>query len=73
MIVLDTSVLSDVMKAAPAPSVLAWMSDQAMASLFKTTITQAETLNGLTVLPAGQRCKLLTEAAQAMFLEDFAG
>jgi len=73
VIVLDTNVLSELMKASPAPAVLAWMADQTMTSLFTTTVTQAEILYGLAILPPGRRRELLTEAAKAMFAEDFAG
>lgn len=38
-----------------------------------TTITQAEILYGIALLPTGKRRSELNQAAQLMFLEDFAG
>ena len=42
-------------------------------TLFTTTITQAEILYGIALLPAGKRREELSQAAQLMFSEDFAG
>jgi predicted nucleic acid-binding protein len=71
MIILDTNVLSEVMKPAPAAEVLAWMAAQPAASLCTTSITQAEILHGLMLLPAGRRRRALEAAATSMFAEDF--
>jgi predicted nucleic acid-binding protein len=49
------------------------MAGQPAASLFTTTITQAETLCGLALLPAGRRRTSLTAAANAMFEVESAG
>ena len=46
---------------------------QSRNTLFITTITQAEILYGIAILPAGARKQRLGETAQAMFREDFAG
>lgn len=73
MIVLDTNVVSELMRAAPSQAVLAWLAAQPSASLFTTTITQAEVLFGVACLPAGRRRDDLTSAAEAMFEVEFAG
>lgn len=73
MIVLDTNVLSELMKPAPAGRVVKWMAAQAAPSLFTTSITQAEILHGLMLLPKGRRRSGLEGAAASMFAEDFAG
>ncbi|HXY38324.1 MAG TPA: PIN domain-containing protein, partial [Vicinamibacteria bacterium] len=73
MIILDTNVLSEVMKPAPAAEVLAWLAAQAAASLYTTSITQAEILHGLLLLPPGRRRRALEAAASSMFSEDFGG
>jgi hypothetical protein len=73
MIVLDTNVISELMRAAPAPAVAAWIAGKARASLFTTTLSQAEILYGLELLPEGRRRDALIAAAQPMFAEDFAG
>ena len=42
-----------------------------MARLFTTSITQAEILHGIMLLPAGRRRDTLAAMATAMFDEDF--
>ena len=73
MIVLDTNVLSELMKAAPERSVVEWMSTQAPSSVFTTSITEAEVLHGIELLPPGKKRDAIRAAAQAMFATDFAG
>ena len=59
MIVLDTNILSELMRSGPDGAVLAWMSRQSMMTLFITTMTQADILYGLALLPEGRRRDLL--------------
>jgi toxin FitB len=73
MIVLDTNVLSELMKAAPAQSVVRWVAEQPATSLYTTSITQAEVLHGIMLMPAGKRRSVIEAAAQAMFTEEFGG
>jgi toxin FitB len=73
MIVLDTNVVSELMKAEPAPSVTRWAAGQAPSNLYTTSITQAEILHGILLLPAGRRRSAFEAAADAMFKEDFGG
>jgi predicted nucleic acid-binding protein len=73
MIVLDTNVLSEVMRVSPSPTVLRWLAKQTPARVFTTTITQAEILYGLGLLPAGKRRATLEAAAAEMFEKDFTG
>ena len=73
MIVLDTNVVSELMAATPAASVLQWIAGRAALSLYTTSITQAEILNGVLALPSGRRRRNIEAAADAMFKEDFAG
>jgi predicted nucleic acid-binding protein len=73
MIILDTNVLAELMKPAPAPGVVAWIAAQPVASLYTTSITQAEILHGIMVLPAGRRRRNLELAATSMFAEEFGG
>ncbi|MRG54350.1 PIN domain-containing protein [Phyllobacterium sp. SYP-B3895] len=72
MIILDTNVVSELMKAEPDEQVIAWLGQQPVASLFTTTITQAEIFYGLSLLPEGRRKQALLEAANLMFIEDLA-
>ena len=73
MIVLDTNVVSELMKPAPADAVARWIADQPATTLYTTTITQAEILHGIMLLPAGKRRGALEAAAEAMFDADFGG
>ena len=72
MIILDTNVLSEVMTPAPAAKVLRWLATHPAARLFTTTITQAEILYGVELMPRGRRRAALESAVKAMFDEDFA-
>lgn len=71
MILLDTNVVSELMKPAPAAEVIAWIGVQPIQGLFTTSITQAEILHGVLLLPSGKRREALQVAADAMFREDF--
>ena len=72
MIVLDTNVLSELMKSQPDKSVVSWIGEYQATSLFITTLTQAEILYGLEILTAGKRRTALKKAAKDMFEIDFA-
>ena len=73
MIILDTNVLSELMKRRPDPNVVQWVAAQPAAGLYTTSITQAEILYGLMLLPRGRRRSALETAVEAMFAEDFDG
>jgi hypothetical protein len=73
MIVVDTNVLSELMRPSPARRVLAWFSSVPAARLHVTTITIAEMLTGVTLLPRGRRRDALDVAVRRMVDEDFAG
>ena len=72
MVILDTNVLSEVLRAAPDRRVLAWLKEQSPPSLFTTTVTRGEILYGIRLLPDGKRRRALWDAARAIFNEDFA-
>jgi predicted nucleic acid-binding protein len=73
MIVLDTNVLSEAMSTSPAAGVLQWLSLQANEELFTTSISMAEILQGIELLPEGKRRTGLLGAAQSMFTDLFPG
>ena len=72
-IILDTNVLSELMRSTPDPVVVAWFERQGAVTFYVTAITQAEILFGIALLPAGKRRDALAEAAGRMFREDFLG
>ena len=72
MIILDTNVLSELMRTQPSPAVMAWMDAQSADGLFTSAITMAEILHGIARLPTSKRKENLHDMARAMFAEDFA-
>ena len=72
MLILDTNVLSEALKAAPDKRVLAWLKNQPRPALFTTTITRGAILFGIRLLPDGRRRRALWDAALSIFNEDFA-
>lgn len=72
MIILDTNVISELMRPAPDAAVVAWVAAQPRALLHTTHISQAEILYGIATLPEGCRRTHLAQAARAIFAEDFA-
>lgn len=73
MIVLDTNVVSEAIRTQPDPTVAAWLAAPPSSSLFITTITQAELLYGLRLLPDGKRRRGLTDAIHTILRDGFRG
>jgi predicted nucleic acid-binding protein len=67
MIALYTSVVSELMRAEPAPAVVAWLQRCSGAGLFTTAVTVAEVRYGIARLPEGQRRESLHQAANEIF------
>jgi hypothetical protein len=67
MIVLDTNVISELMRAAPADSVVAWVTSRPRAAVATTSVSVAEVRYGIGRLPAGRRRELLLAAADEVF------
>ncbi len=72
MILLDTNVLSELMKPAPETSVVRWVDEQLVETVYISAITRAEIELGIALLPDGQRKQQIADAAQQMFAQ-FAG
>jgi toxin FitB len=73
VIVVDTNVISELMRGEPHPAVLSWVAAQPRSLLYASYVSQAEILYGIAALPEGRRRTALAAAAEAMFTEDFAG
>ena len=71
MIVLDTNVVSELLRTTPTPRVDAWLAAQDGAIVFFTSIGEAELRHGVALLPAGRRRALLAEAIEYILEEDF--
>ena len=67
MIVLDTNVISELMRGNPDQVVVNWFDAQHTNSLSITTITQAEILTGIELLPDGRRKNNLFQLADYFF------
>lgn len=72
MILLDTNVVSEVMTREPRPEVRAWLDAQSADTLFLSSVTVAELLFGIGMLPAGKRKDRLAAALDEV-LDLFAG
>ena len=55
MILLDTNVISEAMKPEPDAAVLAWLDAQVAETLFLSSVTVAELMFGVGILPKGRR------------------
>lgn len=73
MFVLDTNVVSAIISPNVPPLVMTWMAGTPLRFLNTTTITQAEVLAGIAILPLSRRKHELSSAAQDAFENDFAG
>ena len=73
MIVLDTNVVSELMRPAPHPAVLAWVDAQPDRDLWLCSVGVSELLWGLARLSPGARRAQLPLAFEAMLAEDFSG
>ena len=73
MILIDTNVISELMRPEPSPAVLAWFGQQPAADLHLSAVVEAELRRGAAALPAGRRRERLIVEIDAMISEDFAG
>lgn len=71
MIIVDTNVISELFRPAPARQVETWLADQDGANLYFTTIGEAELRHGVAILPSGKRRTALTRAIEGILEEDF--
>jgi predicted nucleic acid-binding protein len=73
VIVLDTNVLSALMRVAPDQLVLEWLDRQPAESVWTTSVTVFEVTFGLKVLPRGRRRTALEAAFAELLEEDLEG
>jgi len=72
-VLLDTNVLSELMRPQPSSDVLDWFVQQAGTEFYTSSITQAEMLLGVALLSGGKRRDAIADAVEQMFEQDFAG
>jgi predicted nucleic acid-binding protein len=73
MVLLDTNIVSELMRAAPDAGVQGWVREQPRSDLFICAITEAELRLGVALLPDGRRRTALARDVEGMIAEDFAG
>jgi predicted nucleic acid-binding protein len=73
MIILNTNVLSELMRPKPSLRVSGWIAKQSATELFTTSITEAEIFFGIELLAQGKRREGLLRTAEDMFAEDLGG
>lgn len=67
MIILDTNVISELMKTAPASQVSDWFARVDGNDLYTSTISEAEIRSGLVAMPRGRRRDELLDYTDVMF------
>ena len=72
MFVLDTNVVSELMRPAPDPVIVSWVGERATSSLFLTAVTEAELRFGLAIMPPGKRRDGLSAGLDRMMETGFA-
>jgi predicted nucleic acid-binding protein len=73
VIVIDTNVLSALMRQVPEPPVIEWLDRQAAESVWITSITLFEARLGLALLPKGRRRQALEAAFDKLMVQDLEG
>ena len=73
MILLDTNVISEMMRERPEPAVSAWLNKQPEEEIWTASVVLAEVLSGIEMMAAGRKQKALREAVDGMIAEDFRG
>ena len=70
MMILDTNVLSALMRTSPEASIVRWLDVQPAQSIWITSLTLFEARFGLALLPAGKRRSAMTEAFDRLMQVD---
>jgi len=73
VIIIDTNVISEVLKPRPSDAVVRWLTAQEPTAVFTTAVTKAEVLYGVESLPRGKRQAQLSAAIESMLVEEYEG
>lgn len=71
MIVLDTNVVSELLRPSPSIHVESWLASKVASSVYFTAVGEAELRYGLAVLPSGKRRDSLAQVIEEILAEDF--
>src|ERR1700688_3021818 len=73
MIILDTNVVTEVMKASPAAAVVSWLNARDSSALYLTAITLGEIHYGLSAMPQSMRRQRLQKGFERVIAAAFTG
>ena len=68
---LDTNVVSELMRESPEPSVARWVSGHPVEDLFLSAVSEAELRYGAAILPMGRRRETILFKIEAMLRDAF--
>ena len=71
MIILDTNVVSELLRVKPSSAVEEWLAAQAGTDVFLTSVSEAELRYGAAVMPVGKRRTMVMGAVDGILREDF--
>ncbi|MDE0704796.1 MAG: type II toxin-antitoxin system VapC family toxin [Rhodospirillaceae bacterium] len=72
MFLLDTNVVSELLRPSPDPAVEVWVGDRPATDLYFSAVGEAELRYGVALMPPGRRRMVLASAIEAIIREDFA-
>ncbi len=70
-VLLDSNVVSELLRPSPDPAVMRWVARRPAAELHFSAVGEAELLYGVAILPAGRRRDALALAIEAILRDDF--
>ena len=70
-VLLDTNVVSEMLRPTPNPAVVRWVAERPGSELYFSAVGEAEMRYGVAILPAGRRKNALALAIDAILREDF--
>jgi len=73
MIIIDTNVISELIRPTPEPAVEAWLGEQDGLSIYLTAISEAELCYGVAIMTSGKRRDGLGIAIDRILRDDMAG
>ena len=71
MIILDTNVVSELMRESPSLPVLTWWNSQTVTDMYIAAVVEAELRHGTAILPAGRRRDRLFVSIDLMLSDHF--
>ena len=70
-VLLDTNIVSELLRPSPEPAVEAWVGEHPAGDLYFSAVGEAELRYGVAILPPGRRRDALAVAIEAILREDF--